>query len=59
MGFFQLGSMFVLAITFLFADFNKLNLAWLIPLCWFVSFTLVGKEIGQLIGGILGFARKR
>lgn len=52
MGLFQFASMLALAIVFVATDWNKLHLAWLIPVCWIASFTWFGMTIGRAVGVI-------
>ncbi|MFI5400585.1 MAG: hypothetical protein ACHQZQ_05995 [SAR324 cluster bacterium] len=59
MFFFQLTAMAALAIIFFVIDSSKLHLAWLIPLCWVLSFTPIGTAVGRVVAESLGFSRKK
>jgi len=57
--FFQLPAIAALTIVFWVVDFNKLHLAWLIPLCLLLSFTRIGKAVGNVVAESLGFSVKK
>lgn len=51
-GLFQLASTICVCILFILYPWNKNIIVAIIPIAWFLSFTLIGQLIGRLLGHI-------